>query len=76
MKPQHTSDIQLNRRILLPTVLKGVKYRKMTWLAEPLSGQMAGYSLLKRQRLKRKAEERSARTPHSPILPQYGDFDV
>lgn len=76
MKPQHTSDIQLNRRILLPTVLKGVKSRKMTWLAEPLSGQMAGYSLLKRQRLKRKAEERSARTPHSPVLPQYGDFDV
>ena len=75
MKPLRASDMQLNRRILLPTVLKGVKYQ-MTWLAEPLSGQMTGYSLLKRQRLKHKAEKRSARTPHSPILPQYGDLDV
>lgn len=76
VKPQQASDIHLNRRVLLPTVLKGTKYQKMTWLAEPLSGQMAGYSLLKRQRLKHKAEKRSARTPHSPALPQYGDLDV
>lgn len=64
---RQSSEIQLNRFISLPKVLHRVKSRKVTWLAEPLSGQMAGYSLLKRQRLKRKATERSARTPHSPM---------
>jgi len=66
MHPRQSSEIQLNRYISLPKVLGRVKYRKMTWLTEPLSGQMAGYSLLKRQRLKRQAAERSTHTPHSP----------
>ena len=72
---RHPSESLLNPRIYLPKMLKRVKVRQVAWLCEPLSGQMAGYSLLKRQRVRRKEVYRSARTPFEEDVGLYGDLE-